>query len=387
MLKVAVGAGFIGACVLAFGAATGAFTEDADGSVFTEAVAKGGVEETVLANGVLEPAQIVSVGAQVNGQLRALHVVQGQSVKQGELIAEIDSTTQENALRIAEAARANVTAQRRARGIELDQAQRVHERNTKMLSRRVISQVTFEAAEATFLSLKAQAEALDAQIAQASVEVENARVNLGYTRIVAPMDGTVVAVVTKAGQTLNSNQATPTIVVLARLDTMRVKVQISEADIGRVQVGQKVWFTIMGDSRTRFEATLAQIEPAPTSIATESSPGAVAPAPGTAAIYYNGLFNVPNPDGKLRPMMTAQVNIVVGRAADVPLVPWAALTNRDADGRYSVEVRTAQGEPQTRQVTIGLTDRLKAQVLDGLAVGESVVIPTDRETSDPAGEM
>lgn len=387
VLKLTLFAGILGACLAAFVYKSGAFTNDANGPVFTEAVVKGDVEETALSNGVLEAAQTVSVGAQVSGQLRVLSVGLGQLVKQGELIAEMDSTTQRNALRIAEAAYANVVAQRRARGIELAQARREHDRHQKMLSRRVISQVEFEAAEASVQSLQAQVEALDAEITEASVEVENARVDLGYTRIVAPMDGTVVAVVTKAGQTLNSSQAAPTIVVLAQLDTMRVKVQISEADIGRVRVGQEARFTIMGDSHATFRAALDQIEPAPASIASESSTTTVSAASGTTAVYYNGLLSVPNPDGKLRPLMTAQVTIVVGRVDNVLLVPWAALTRRDANGQYRVEVRTAHGALEERKVSIGLTDRLKAQVLDGLALGETVVIPTDGQLSDPTEEL
>lgn len=237
--------------------------------------------------------------------MKALHVALGQTIKGGDLIAEIDSTPQVNALRIAEAVLANVMAQRKVRGIQRRQAEQSFRRQKLLSGQRAVSEADLETAEAVFLAFEADVESPDAQIVQTSVEVENARANLGYTRIVAPMDGVVVAVVTKAGQTLNSKQAAPTIIDMAQLDVMNVKVQISEADIYRVRPGQRVWFMIMGDNRTRTMAVLDKIEPAPASIASEST--ATAARTAAPAIYYNGLFQTPNPDGRLRPMMTAVV--------------------------------------------------------------------------------
>lgn len=370
----------IALAAVAIASATGSFEGTKPNTVFTEPVLLGSIEETVLANGVLEPARIVSVGAQVSGQLKALHVDLGQTIKAGDLIAEVDSTPQANALRIAEAALASVKAQRKARGIQLRQAEQAYQRQSTMARQRAASAADLEAAEAVFRALEAEVEALEAQIAQAMVEVENARANLGYTKVLAPMDG--VAVVTKAGQTLNSNQAVPTVVVLAQLDVMRVKVQISEADIARVKRGQNVRFTIMGDTRTSTPGVLEQIEPAPASIAVESTTAAATSGQNlTPAVYFNGLYATPNPDGRLRPMMTAVVTIVVGRAKNVPLAPWAALTERDESGRYRVEVRSPSGKLFERLVTIGLTDRIKAEVIDGLVVGEEVVIPADGQAS------
>lgn len=366
---------------IAIATATGSFGGGEDMPVFTEPVVLGTVEETVLANGVLEPSSIVSVGAQVSGQLKALHVTLGQRVKEGELIAEIDSTVQTNALRIAEAGLANVKAQRNARGIQLRQADQAYGRLRTLNEKRAASTADFETATAAFLTLKAEVEALDAQIAQSSVEVENARANLGYTKVRAPMDGIVVAVVTKAGQTLNANQAVPTIVVLAQLDVMRVKVQISEADIARVKQGQEVRFTIMGDTHNPIAGVLQQIEPAPVSIVTDSANASMGTQAAPAAVYFNGLFETPNKEGRLRPMMTAVVTIVAGRATNVPVVAWSALTQRDEQGRYRVQVRSASGEITERFVTIGVTDRIKAEVRDGLAVGEDVIIPADGAVS------
>ncbi|WP_316979452.1 efflux RND transporter periplasmic adaptor subunit [Shumkonia mesophila] len=370
--------------LIAIASARGVLEEKPRASAFTESVLRGTIEETVLANGVLEPARIVSVGAQVSGQLKVLHVELGQNIKAGDLIAEIDPTAQAYALRIAEAALANVKAQYKARTIQLRQAEQAYSRQNSLARQRAVSTAEVETAEAAFRTLEAEVEALEAQFAQATVEVENAKANLGYTKVLAPMDGVVVAVVTKAGQTLNSNLAVPTVVVLAQLNVMRVKVQISEADITRVKPGQEVRFTILGDARVPTAGRLEQIEPASASIATDSTTAGTTGGQATArAVYYNGTFTTPNPDGRLRPMMTAVVTIVAGRAEGVPLVPWPALTERDQNGRYRVGVRSASGELSERLVTIGLTDRIKAQVIDGLEVGEEVVIPADGQASDP----
>ena len=356
-------------------------------TLLTAPVQRGDIEETVLANGTLEPIRMVNVGAQVTGKVRALHFGLGQAVKTGDLIAEIDSLTQTNALRIAEAALANVKAQHTARSIQLRQAQSVFNRLAGLAREKATSRQELEAAQATAQALEADVAALDAQVDQAAVAVENARVSLDYTRIVAPIDGVVIAVVTKEGQTLNSNQSVPTIVVLAQMDVMRVKVQISEADVGRTKPEQKVWFTVLGDPKTRHEARLRQIEIAPTSMSTESGVQTAANAQGTAAIYYNGLLEVANKDGHLRPQMTAQVHIVLGSAEDVLLVPWSALSERADDGRYRVRVRKAGGTTEERLVAIGLSDKMQAQVIDGLSVGDEVVITVADTAPDSFGGM
>lgn len=369
--------------VLAIGGASArtVFSGTDDQGEIVMPVVQGTVEEAVVASAVLEPARLVNVGAQVSGQLKNLHVELGQKVKQGDLIGEVDSTPQANGLRIANAALANLKAQRRARDIKRHQAEIAYNRQKTLNSANIVSTANRETAEAAFRALQAEVEALDAQILQASVEVENAEVNLGYTKVRAPIDGTVVAVVTKAGQTLNAVQAAPTIVSLAQLDTMRVKVQVSETDIGRVRVGQNVRFTIMGYPDSPISAKLEQIEPAPTTIAADSTTGTSGAVQGVQAVYYNGLFKTPNADGRLRPMMTASVRIIVGKAENVPLVPWSALTHRDEDGRYHVRVREASGVAVEKLVTVGLTDKINSQIIDGLSVGDKVIIPAEGETS------
>lgn len=359
--------------------------------VMTAPVVRGTVEETVLATGILKPSGLVAVGAQVSGRITKLAVELGQVVKAGDLVAEIDSIPQRNALRTAEATLAAVQAQRVERRATLTQQERVLARQRVLAETSAISQSTLETAEADVAVTQAQIEALDAQIEAAKVGVETAQVDLGYTRITAPSDGTILAVVAQEGQTVNAVQSTPTIVVLGALDEMIIQAEISEADVVRVTPGQKVWFTILGEPRKRYEAALASIAPAPVSITNDSalsgSSNSTTTTTSTEAIYYNGKFVVPNPDGRLRSYMTAQVHIVLGTAENALTVPSAALGAENPDGTRAARVQGADGVIETRAVTVGLNDRTVAEVRAGLAEGEKVVTGdgTAATASPPGG--
>ena len=348
----------------------------------TAVAAKGDVEQTVLATGSLEPSTLVSVGAQVSGQLTSLKVDLGQTVKKGELIGEIDSAPQKNALRTAEASVANYTAQRLEVQANLAQAELALTRQKQMLAADATSQAEYDAALAAEKAGKAQLAALTAQISSANVAVETAKINLGYTQIRAPIDGTVVAIVTKQGQTVNANQSAPTIVKLADLSTMTVKAEISEADVIKVHAGLPVYFTILGDPDKRYYAKLRAVEPAPETIKTEDDISTTGSS--TEAIYYNALFDVPNSDGRLRTFMTAQINVVLAQAKGVLTIPSAAVGSKARDGSYQVTVVGDDGRPAPRQVKIGVDDGSKAQVLSGLNAGDKVVLAQTSSASATA---
>lgn len=357
-------------------------------AMMTATVSTGNVEETVLATGTLKPSKLVAVGAQVSGRVTALKVELGQQVNKGDLIAEIDSVTQENALRTSKAALANIRAQRVEKEASLLLAEQTLARQKSMLAQKAVSQADFETADANVKTTRAQIEALDASIIEAEVAVSTAEANLGYTQITAPIDGTVLAVVTQEGQTVNAAQSAPTIVIMGQLDVMTVRAEISEADIVRVSAGQPIYFTILSDPERRYEATLASIEPAPESIRSDSSfstsSTTTSSSSTSSAIYYNGIFNVPNEDGRLRTYMTAEVHIVLGKANDVLTVPAVALGPRNADGSYTV--RVVEGDKITpRKVDIGLNDKVIAEVKSGLKAGDKVVTGEGSATASAAG--
>ncbi len=358
----------------------------------TATAAPADLEQAVLATGTLQAFKQVSVGSQVSGQVKSLKVALGDKVKKGQLVAEIDSLTQANNLRNTQAALANVQAQLLAKQATLKQAELTFKREQELLAADASSRADFEAADAALNTSRADINALQAQIAQAKIAADTAQINLGYTKILAPMDGVVVALVAQEGQTVNANQSTPTIIKLATLDTITVKAQISEADVVRVKPGQKVYFTILGAPEKRYYTTLRTVEPAPDSILTDTTTATSSSA--ATAIYYNGLLDVPNADGRLRISMTAQVYIVLSEAKQALSIPSSALGETDRQGLTTVRVLDAEGKAQPRQVKVGINNNVRAQILEGLQAGDKVVVSEapapgaqPAQTGRPPGRM
>ncbi|MCU4388534.1 MacA family efflux pump subunit [Acinetobacter haemolyticus] len=388
----------------------------------TAEVGRGDIENSVLATGILEATKMVSVGAQVSGQVKKMYVQLGDQVKQGQLIAQIDSVRQENELKTAEANIKNQQAQLAVQQANLAKVEAEYKRQQTMFSQDATSRAELESALASYKTAQAQIAAINAQIEQSRLTLATAKEDLGYTRIVAPMDGTIVAIVTEEGQTVNANQTAPTIVKLATLDNMTVKAQISEADVMKVEKGQTVYFTTLGNSEKKHYAKLRQVEPAPNSINTETSSNSSSSS-SNSAVYYNALFDVPNEDGKLRIDMTAQVYIVLAEAKNVLTIPAAAVQSSKrparkdraapasndeteqrpnnrlelspeqrqlvADGKASiasVRVIQADGSAKAQPVLVGLNNRVTVEVIKGLKQGDQVIIADGSDSSNDAAK-
>lgn len=340
-------------------------------------VVRGNIEQVVEATGTLKPSRLVSVGAQVSGRIETLHVKLGDKVKAGDPIADIDSRTQRNALLSAQAAQRTARANRDALATDLRQYELTLQRQQQLVASQLVARADFDAAKAKVDATREQITALDGEIVQRQTDVDIAQTNLEYTRITAPTDGTVLAVVARQGQTVNAVQSAPTIVMLGNQDVMTVYAEISEADVVHTTVGQEAFFTILGDAGRRYSSTLRDIAPAPESITNEDTSSLASPAlsgGSRTAMYYNGQFDVDNTDGRLRSYMTAQVRIVLGRAHNVLTIPSAALGARAGDGSYTVQVRGADGRAVARRITIGLDDQIQVEVRGGLKEGDQVVL-------------
>ncbi len=355
------------------------FSSSDEPALLTAEVTRGDIEQTVEATGTVMPSELVSVGAQASGRIELLNVALGDTVKQGQLIAQIDSQTQTNDLQTSRAQLADVRAQLAAAQATLVQAKQDFRRQQILVPGEATSQADYDAAQATLKSAQAGVDAAQAQLRQSQISVNTAEVNLGYTRVVAPMDGVVVAIVSKQGTTVNANQSAPTIVVLAKLDTMTIEAEISEADVIKVKPEMPVYFTILGDPDTRYDATLRQIEPAPESIVDQVDSSS---SSSDEAIYYNALFDVDNPDGTLRSMMTANVTIVLDRRQKALQIPSSALGAKGKNGTYAVQVMNEKGRLETRQVKIGLNTNVVAEVLSGLEQGDKVVVGEATASND-----
>ncbi|WP_261118008.1 macrolide efflux RND transporter periplasmic adaptor subunit EtsA [Serratia ficaria] len=337
----------------------------------------GDIENAVLATGRLDAIERVNVGAQVSGQVKSLKVKLGDRVAKGQPIADIDDLPQRNDLRTAEAALNLVKADLQAKRALLKQAESRFKRQRRMLDDEASSREDYESAEANLATARAELLSLNAKLVQAQIEVDKKKVDLSYTRVLAPMDGIVIAVVTQQGQTVNSSQSAPTIIKLARLDVMTIKAQISEADITRITAGQKAYFTIFSEPDRRYDATLRTIELAPESVMKDDSLAGSSSASGSgtsnASVYYNALLDVPNPENRLRIAMTAQVSLLLGEAKNALLVPIQAVHAGEGK-KQQVQVLTPNGQLETRTVKTGITDNVDIQILAGLKAGETVVL-------------
>ncbi|QYM97138.1 efflux RND transporter periplasmic adaptor subunit [Dickeya ananatis] len=364
----------------------------------TAAVDVRDLQQTVLADGTVNARKLVSVGAQVSGQIKALHVALGDKVKQGQLLADIDDLTQQNTLQDSKAALDNIQAQLASKLATLRNNQRNWQRQQRLMQTGVGVQADYDSAQTTLEATEADIHALEAQIVRAKIAVNTAQVNLAYTKIVSPIAGTVVALPVEQGQTVNAVQSAPTIAKIASLDTMTIEAKISEADVINVKTGMPVWFTILGNPRQRYQAVLRAIEPAPESISSDSSTtsssrtssSSTSSSSSSSAIYYNGLFDVANPDETLRISMTAQVYILLSEAKHATVVPISALQNRQ--GKWFVQVVRPQSPPQWREVTPGISDSAYIQLLSGVQPGEEVVISqqlasASNRTSSPPPPM
>ncbi|WP_455477917.1 efflux RND transporter periplasmic adaptor subunit [Bartonella sp. B10] len=343
----------------------------------TAVVKRGDIEESVLAYGLLRPYRLVAVGARTTGRVVSMPVFPGSVVKEGDLLAEIDSTDQENDLKRKKAALSHYHASLKEQEAYLALAQKNLERQKKMIEVHAVSRANLDESIAQVKIREAQIIQLREQISQAQIDVDSAEVNLSYTRITAPSAGTVLATVVEEGQNVNAVQSVPTIVILGDLSKMTIKAQISEADILKVHSGQPIYLTVLGNSQRRYEGTLERIEPAPESIRTDVSinPGMIGNSNSltSSAVYYNGIVHIDNKDNFLRTYMTAQVHIILGRAQNVLLVPSDALRDETKERKAWVSILDKRNNVVAKEVTVGLNNKVMAEIVSGLNEGDVVI--------------
>ena len=340
----------------------------------TENVTRADVEKTVVASGSIQSSNEVDVGAQASGKITKLYVKLGQSVKKGDMIADIDSTTQINALNKAKAALASYQAQLKAKQTAYNVAQSSYSRLSKLYKLQSTSLDELNSAKNTVDAAKAEIDALQESIKQAEIEVNTAETNVGYTKITSPIDGTVISTPISEGQTVNANQTTPTIVTVANLQKMLIKPEISEGDITKVKAGQEVEFTILSDNQTKYHAVIDSVDPATTTDtdATSTGSSSSSSSSSTSAVYYYANMEVDNPDGVLRIGMTTENTIKIAAAKGVLTVSNMAIQKKG--NKYIVHVLNDQNQSEEREVEIGVQNDFQTEIKSGLAEGEKVIV-------------
>ena len=352
----------------------------------TAPVAKGEISESVTATGTIEPVTEVEVGTQVSGIIDKIYVDYNSIVKQGQLIAEMDRATLESTA-------AQTRANRDGAKAEYEYQQKLYERNKGLHEKKLIADTEFEQSEYNYQMAKANYESSEASLATAER-------NLSYTIITAPIDGIVISRDVEEGQTVASGFETPTLFTIAAdLTQMQVVADVDEADIGGVEEGQRVTFTVDAYPNDTFEGTVTQIRLG------ESSDNSSSTSSSSTVVTYEVVISAPNPDLKLKPRLTANVTIYTLDRTDVLCVPARALRFtpeeplitpdaivNDCPGEHKLWTR--EGNTFTAHaVEVGISNGISTEILSGVAEGTQVVTEatlsssaTNAEAAEPSGE-
>jgi macrolide-specific efflux system membrane fusion protein len=336
--------------------------------VLTATVTRQDVEQTVLASGVLQAIEQVDVGAQVSGQVTYLAVEAGNRSSKESCWRRSILIAQNN-LKTAEAELASRRAQLKIKQAQLKQNELAGAASSRCSGRKRARARIWRAPKPSLPSPGPSCKA-PRPTSTTPIKVERAKTELGYNRIQAPMDGTVVSIVTRQGQTLAASQTVPTLLKLANLDTMTVKAQISEADVTRVKAGMPVYFTLIGDPDTAITVPCAR----------SSWPHQHQRADGQHHGHQQcgHLLLRPvrcaQPGHQLRVAMTTQVTIVLGERKQVLAIPQTALGKKTGDNEYEVSLLKAGDQKETRRIKTGMKDDIKIEVVSGLTEQDKVIL-------------
>jgi macrolide-specific efflux system membrane fusion protein len=315
----------------------------------------------------------------VSGQLEKLFVQVGDVVKPQQPVARIDPAQLQAKVDAGRAGLRQLRAQLQEKLAQAQLAETQHERNKMLMAREFIAPMALQTSVAAVASARSQVGALQAQIEQGQAQLTGDEAALRTARILAPMAGSVVSIQVREGQTVVASQSAPVLMRIADLSRMTVWAQVSEADVPAIRVGMPAEFSTIGLPERRWRGAVRQIMPTPELV--------------NSVVLYNVLFDVDNPDGALRPQMSAQVSFLRARSEDALVVPVQALERKprtatakaeDAapeDRRapkpgkgYLVQVLGPEGQPEARKVRIGMQSGGWAEVLAGLQEGETVVV-------------
>ena len=355
----------------------------------TKKAKKGSFSKKVDATGEIFATELIDVGAQVSGQIKKLYVKLGDQVKNGDMIASIDSSTQQNSIDNKEAQLAIYKAQLESAKVALNIAKTQFNRENALFAKNATSKQEFESAKNTYSANSAKIKELEAQIKQTNIELSTAKINLGYTKITAPRDGTVVSVQVEEGQTVNANQTTPTIVNIADLSHVKMKMQIAEGDITKIKVGTPVEYSILSEPTKKFQTTVSSIDPGLTTLSdgsygssSSSKSSYSSSSSSSSAVYYYAQSIVDNKDGILRIGMTTQNELLIANVEDAIIVPSIGI-KKDENGTFVYVLK--DGKPVKTAVKTGIKDNLDTQIISGINENDEII--TSQGSSSEIAKM
>lgn len=346
----------------------------------TERVTRGTIVSAVTATGTVNAVTTVLVGTQVSGTIKSIYVDFNSPVKKGQLIAQIDPATFEAQVAQARAnlfsAKANLD---KAEATQVD-TKRTMGRNKELFSRNLIARSDLDTSETNYETAQAQVSAAKAQVAQAEAALKMAEINLRYTRIISPVDGTVVSRNVDVGQTVAASFQTPTLFNIARdLTKMQIDSNVAEADIGKIEVDQPVEFTVDAYPDITFKGRVSEVRNAPISVQN--------------VVTYDVVVKVDNSGLKLKPGMTANISIIVSSKKDVLRIPNTALRFRLSGGRKSMTEQKEKGrgvwvlenkKPEKIKIETGISDGNYTELLSGkVGEGQELIVEALAKSKGP----
>ena len=301
----------------------------------TVKVDKGKIVAKVTATGTLSAIVTVQVGSQVSGRVAALYADWNSQVKKGELVAKIDpalfQATVEQARANLVAAQGNL-AKAKAQAVDAD---RQYQRNVTLAERKLIAQADLDTSQATAEADKAAVDAAAGAVEQAKAQLNSAEVNLAYTDIISPTDGTVISRNVDVGQTVAASLQAPTLFLIAEdLRKMQVDTSVAEADIGKLKPGMPATFTVDAYTNDKFTGTVRQVRNSPQTVQN--------------VVTYDAVIDVGNPDFKLKPGMTANCTFVWAEKDDALRIPNAAMRFRPPADLLALLRSGAKGGPRAQ---------------------------------------
>lgn len=369
-----------------------AFHSDKNSPKFiTEKITRGNIKSTVSATGTVNAVTTVQVGTQVSGTIKQLFVDYNSPVKKGQLLAQIDPAVFEAQVGQARANLMSAKAAMEKAQVALRDTKITYERNKTLFAKNYIAKSDLDTAETNYLSAIAQIKVAQAQIQQTQAALDSASVNLKYSRILSPVNGTVISRNVDTGQTVAASFQTPTLFTIAQdLTKMQIDTSIDEADIGKINAGQNVAFTVDAYPELTFHGKVSVVRNAPITVSN--------------VVTYDAVIIVDNPDLKLKPGMTANVSVETATVSGVLRVPNAALrfkpsttVKSGADSKGQKGTKKAKGpgvwilennKPKHIKITTGISDGNYTEVKSGdISEGQEIIIDdaaAGKKKTDPA---
>ncbi len=332
----------------------------------TKVIEKGTITQYVEASGTIKPINTIEVGTQVSGTVAKIYVDYNSTVKKGQLLAELDPSLFEANVDQSKAKLRNANAAYSKANSTLAYKKNNYQRYKHLYEKNYVSKDDVELAQANYLQAKAEVDSAKAEVSAAKASLDNNLTNLRYSKITSPVDGVVISRAVDVGQTVAASFNTPTLFEVAQdLTKMQIETSVSEADIGKIKVGQSAKYSLDGYQDRVFEGKVSQVRLASTTT--------------NNVVTYSVIISVDNEEGLIIPGMSANVSIIVGSAQDVLCVDNKAFKFSPSNNNKKYETQGIwildKQEPKRVEVELGLSDDNKTQVISReLQVNDKVII-------------